>query len=74
MHILPESVRGSNKERLFAAARLLVLPSYSENFGNSVLEAMRRGLPAVITDAVGAAEIVRRSGGGLVVSGEPARP
>lgn len=72
VHILPESVRGSNKEQLFAAARLFVLPSYSENFGNSVLEAMRRALPVVITEAVGAAEIVRRSGGGLVVSAEPA--
>src|SRR5262249_47935835 len=43
VRILPRTVMGSEKERLFAAARLLVLPSYSENFGNTVLEAMRRG-------------------------------
>jgi len=33
---------------------------------------MRRGLPVVVTKAVGAAEAVRASGGGLVVEGEPA--
>jgi glycosyltransferase involved in cell wall biosynthesis len=47
-----------------------VLPSYSENFGNTVLEAMRRGVPIVVTPEVGAAEIVRTSGAGLVVAGD----
>jgi glycosyltransferase involved in cell wall biosynthesis len=36
-----------------------------------VLEAMRRGVPVVVTPEVGAAEIVRESGAGLVVAGEP---
>jgi glycosyltransferase involved in cell wall biosynthesis len=71
VHILSKVVLSSDKERLFASAQLFVLPSYSENFGNSVLEAMRRALPVVVTTAVGAAEAVRRSGGGLVVGGEP---
>src|SRR5262249_27906814 len=71
VRILPRTVIGSEKERLFAAARLFVLPSYSENFGNSVVEAMRRGGPVVVTPEVGAAEIVRESGAGLVVAGEP---
>jgi glycosyltransferase involved in cell wall biosynthesis len=71
VRILPRTVIGSEKERLFAAARLFVLPSYSENFGNTVLEAMRRGLPVVVTPEVGAAEIVRESGAGFVVAGEP---
>jgi glycosyltransferase involved in cell wall biosynthesis len=69
--IVPRSVIGSEKERLFAAAQLFVLPSYSENFGNTVLEAMRRGVPVVVTPEVGAAEIVHKSGGGLVVQGDP---
>jgi glycosyltransferase involved in cell wall biosynthesis len=71
IRILPRTVIASDKERLFAAAKLFVLPSYSENFGNTVLEAMRRGVPVVVTPEVGAAEIVRASGAGLVVSGEP---
>src|SRR5215471_16818593 len=71
VRILPRTVIGSDKERLFAAARLFVLPSYSENFGNTVLEAMRRGVPVVVTPEVGAAQIVRTSGAGLVVSGDP---
>jgi len=32
---------------------------------------MRRGVPVVVTPEVGAAEIVRESGAGLVVAGEP---
>ena len=71
VRILPRIVIGPEKERLFAAARLFVLPSYSENFGNTVLEAMRRGVPVIVTPEVGAAEIVRTSEAGLVVSGDP---
>ena len=48
-----------------------MLSSYSENFGNTVLEAMRRGVPVVVTPEVGAAEVVRKSGAGLVVAGDP---
>jgi glycosyltransferase involved in cell wall biosynthesis len=70
VRILPRTVTGTDKERLFAAARLFVLPSYSENFGNTVLEAMRRGVPVVVTPEVGAAEIVRKAGSGLVVTGD----
>jgi glycosyltransferase involved in cell wall biosynthesis len=70
VRILPRTVIGAEKERLFAAARLFVLTSYSENFGNTVLEATRRGVPVVVTPEVGAAEIVRTSGAGLVVAGD----
>jgi glycosyltransferase involved in cell wall biosynthesis len=44
-----------------------VLPSISENFGNVVPEAMIRHLPVLVTERVGAADIVRASGGGVVV-------
>lgn len=71
VHILPRSVAGLDKEHLFLAAQALVLPSYSENFGNTVLEALIRCVPVVVTREVGAADIVRQSGGGLVVEGEP---
>jgi glycosyltransferase involved in cell wall biosynthesis len=48
-----------------------VLPSFSENFGNTVLEAMQSRRPVVVTPEVGAAEIVRTAGGGIVVDGDP---
>jgi glycosyltransferase involved in cell wall biosynthesis len=70
VRIMPRSVIGREKEYLFSSARLFVLSSYSESFGNTVLEAMRRGVPVVVTPEVGLAQIVRESGGGLVVSGE----
>src|SRR5262249_18333729 len=64
--VLARTIVGSEKEHLFAAAQVFVLSSYSENFGNTVLEAMRRRVPVVVTPEVGAAEIVRQSGGGIV--------
>jgi glycosyltransferase involved in cell wall biosynthesis len=72
LRLVPRMVGGADRELAFASAQVFVLPSISESFGNSVLEAMRRGVPVVVTRAVGAAEIVRRSGGGIVVDGEPA--
>lgn len=71
IRILSRTIDGVDKERLFAAARVLVLPSYSENFGNTVLEAMRRGVPVVTTPEVGAAEIVRAAQAGFVADGAP---
>jgi glycosyltransferase involved in cell wall biosynthesis len=68
--ILPRMIGGVDKEHLFATAQVFALPSYSENFGNTVLEAMRRGVPVVVTPEVGAAEIVRQAGGGLIVPGD----
>jgi glycosyltransferase involved in cell wall biosynthesis len=70
VRVLARTVIGSEKEYLFASARLFVLSSYSENFGNTVLEAMRRGVPVVVTPEVGAAEIVQQSGGGIVAQGD----
>jgi|SRR5579862_294710 len=68
--IVPRTISNHDKEYLFAAAKLFVLSSYSENFGNTVLDAMRRGLPVVVTPEVGAAEIVRDAGGGIITSGD----
>jgi len=70
VRIVPRTITDAEKECMFAAARVLVLPSYSESFGNVVLEAMQRGLPVIVTPEVGAAEVVTQSGGGLVAGGD----
>lgn len=64
-------VHGADKSALLAGAQLLVLPSYSENFGNVVLEAMAAGCAVVVTPEVGIAPAVRQSGAGVVVDGDP---
>ncbi len=70
VRILPRFISGADKEYLLKSSQIYVLPSYSENFGNTVLESMQRGVPVVVTPEVGAAEIVRVSGGGIVTGGD----
>jgi glycosyltransferase involved in cell wall biosynthesis len=67
VHIIARTISGADKTHLFRSARFFALTSISENFGNTVLEALAIGLPVVVTPGVGAAEIVRRAKGGLVV-------
>jgi glycosyltransferase involved in cell wall biosynthesis len=64
-------VEDADKEALFAAARAFAMPSLSENFGIAAIEAMRRAIPVLVTPEVGVADLVRGSGGGLVIDGEP---
>jgi glycosyltransferase involved in cell wall biosynthesis len=65
------AVGGADKAALLHRAAALVLPSYSENFGNSVLEALAVGRPAVVTPEVGLAAVLRETGSGRVVAGDP---
>ncbi|MFH0806288.1 MAG: glycosyltransferase [Candidatus Brennerbacteria bacterium] len=59
-------VQGTERTAVFQAARVFVLPSYSENFGMAVVEAMACGVPVVVSDRVGIAPYVSRSGAGIV--------
>jgi glycosyltransferase involved in cell wall biosynthesis len=51
---------------LYDGAAVFILPSHSENFGVVVIEAMARGVPVVVSDAVQAGEHVRRAEAGEV--------
>lgn len=60
-------VTGDAKAKLFADASLYVLPSFSENFGIAVAEALAAGLPCVVSTGVAlAADIVEYSAGRAV--------
>jgi UDP-glucose:(heptosyl)LPS alpha-1,3-glucosyltransferase len=54
--------RRDDVERYYGAADLLALPAVQEAFGNVVLEALAAGLPTVLSQIVGAGEILK---GGL---------
>jgi len=65
------SALGFDKTTLLKNAAVLVVPSYSENFGNVVLEAMAEGCPVAVTPEVGASSIVQETGAGIIVNGDP---
>jgi len=60
-------LEGREKLAALADADLFVLPSYSENFGLAVVEAMACGVPVVISDHVGIHREVAAAGAGYVV-------
>ena len=69
--VFVDEVRGADKAALLSSMLFLVLPSYSENFGNVVLEAFAHGRPVIVTREVGLADAVHDAGAGLVVDGMP---
>jgi glycosyltransferase involved in cell wall biosynthesis len=57
---------GKAKARALDGASLLALPSYQENFGICLVEAMARGVPLVISPQVNLAPDVEEGGAGWV--------
>jgi glycosyltransferase involved in cell wall biosynthesis len=57
---------GDDKWAALGDADVFVLPSYSENFGVALVEALASGCPAVLSDQVGIHREISRAGAGLV--------
>ena len=60
-------VLGERKAALLRRADLFVLPSYTENFGIAVVEAMAARLPVVVSNRVNIWREIAAAGAGLVV-------
>jgi glycosyltransferase involved in cell wall biosynthesis len=65
-------VDGEAKTKVFADADVFVLPSFSENFGIAVVEAMLAGIPCILAKGVGIAPEVKDANAGRVVAPEVA--
>ena len=63
---------GPEKLAVLRDASLFVLPSYSENFGLAVIEAMAAGLPVIISDQVNIWREVETGRAGRVIPCDPA--
>jgi glycosyltransferase involved in cell wall biosynthesis len=70
VHFLGE-VKGIAKKNLIKKSQMLVLPSYSENFGNVLLEAMALGRPVAVTKDVGLADGLLAHGAGILLPDDP---
>lgn len=58
-------------EKYYAASDLLAMPSVFDTFGMVVLEAMAAGLPVIITERVGARDLVKHGVSGFMLGKDP---
>jgi len=52
-------LKGEEVQKMFALSDVYIMPSVSEPFGISPLEAMRTGVPSIISNQSGAAEVLK---------------
>lgn len=57
---------GDIKWSAFKSAKVFVLPSYQENFGIAVAEALSCSIPVIITDSVNIHDLISSSNAGMV--------
>jgi glycosyltransferase involved in cell wall biosynthesis len=67
----PGFLKGELKQAAYLDADVFVLPSYSENFGIAVVEAMAAGCPVVVSDQVAIHGEISGANAGLVVACNP---
>ncbi len=68
---LPEAcftgyLTGEELARAYASADIFVFPSTTDTFGNVIIEAQAAGLPVIVSDEGGPAELVREGVNGLI--------
>jgi len=61
-------ILGQEKLNFLCGSNIFVLPSYSENFGMSVIEAMACKLPVVISNQIGIHKEISQAKAGLVIN------
>lgn len=59
-------ITGHVKDDLLSSVDWYVLPSASENFAISAVEAMAAGVPVIITSTVGVSDMVKKHGAGII--------
>jgi glycosyltransferase involved in cell wall biosynthesis len=64
-------VEGDRKQDILASASAFVLPSYSENFGIAVAEALAAGLPCLVSRGVAISNEVEKANAGIVTGTAP---
>jgi glycosyltransferase involved in cell wall biosynthesis len=58
---------GTDKIAAYSGSDIFVLPSYSENFGMSAVEAMSCGLPVIISNKVAIYKEIERNKAGIII-------
>jgi glycosyltransferase involved in cell wall biosynthesis len=61
----------TGKSEILGAASAFVLPSYSENFGIAVMEALAAGLPCLVARGVALSTEVEKAGAGILIGTSP---
>lgn len=69
--VMPGLMIGQEKLQAFADADVFVLPSYAENFGFAIFEAMASRIPVVVSDTLDYASELERYQAGFIVQRDP---
>lgn len=68
--LFTEMLMGKGKLAAYVDAAVFVLPSYQENFGNTVIEALASGTDVIVSDRVNLCDALQEAGVGRVVKME----